>query len=130
MHSSWILGTFLRVLKFLQIKEGKLNFWGKPTLQKVWIIWCPFLHFNFKRFIDTNSSSFIIRYQCILHDSEVLFSEAWNFYKLCRSDLIIGGNHFAQSLNFGPPFCILILKVLWTQILRHLLDFNVFLMNL
>ena len=59
--------TFLRVLKFLQIKEGGPNFWGN---------------------------------------------------QFCR-----------MSELFGPPFCISILKVLWTQILRHSLDLSPFCMN-
>ena len=83
MHSAWFRSTFLRVLKFLQIKEGGPNFWGEPILQKVWIIWSPLLYFNFKGFLEPNSSSFIT-FQCILHDSGVLFSESWNFYKLKR----------------------------------------------
>ena len=128
MHSAWFRSTFLRVLKFLQIKEGGPNFWGEPILQKVWMIWCPLLYWNFKSFVDPNSSSFI-RFQCILHDSEVLFSESWNFYKLKRGDPISGGNQFCRKSElFGPPFCISILKVLWTQIHRHLLDFNAFCM--
>ena len=120
--------TFLWLLKFLQIKQGAPNFWGEPILQKVWIIWSLLLYLNFKGFVDPNSSSFI-RFQCILHDSGVLFSESWNFYKLKRGDLISVGNQFCRmSELFGPPFCISILKVLWTQILRHSLDFNAFCM--
>ena len=129
MHSAWFRSTFLRVLKFLQIKEGGPNFWGEPILQKVWIIWSPLLYFNFRSFKYRISSSFI-RFQCILHDSGVLFSEPWNFYKLKRGDLISGGNQFCRmSELFGPPFCISILKVLWTQILCHSLDFSPFCMN-
>ena len=120
---------FLRALKFLQIKEVESNFWGEPTLQKVWIIWSPLLYFNFESFMEPNSWS-LIRIQCILHDSGVLFSESWNFYKLKRGDLISGWNQFCRmSELFGPPFCISILKVLWTQILRHSLDFSPFCMN-
>ena len=115
----WFGSTFLRVLKFLQIKDGGLNFWWEPILQKVWIIWSSVLYFNFKSFLDPNSLSFI-RFQCILHDSGVLFSESWNFYKLKRGDLISWGNQFGRkSKLFCPPFCISILKVLWTQILLH-----------
>ena len=126
MNSAWFRSTFCRVSKFLKIKEGGANFWREPILQKVWIIWSPLLYFNFKSFTDPNSSSFI-RFQCILHDSGVLFSESWNFYKLKRGDLISGGNQFCRmSELFGPPFCISILKVLWTQIHRHSLDFNTF----
>ena len=128
MHCAWFKSTVHRVLKFLEIKDGGANVWGRPILQKVWIIWSPLLYFNFKSFMDPNSSSFI-RFQCILHDSGVLFSESWNFYKLKRGDLISGGNQFCRmSELFGPPFCISILKVLWTQILRHSLDFNAFCM--
>ena len=124
MSSSWFTSNFLRVLKFLHIKEGRPNFWVEPILQKVWIIWSPLLYFNFKSFLDPNSSSFI-RFQCILHDSGVLFSESWNFYKLKRGDLISGGNQFCRKSElFGPRFCISILKVLWIQFFRHSLDFN------
>ena len=102
MHSAWFRSTFLRVLKFLQIKEGGPNFWGEPILQKVWIIWSPLLYFNFKSFMEPNSSSFM-RVQCILHDSRVPFSESWNFSKLKRGDLISGGTNFAESLNYLVP---------------------------
>ena len=129
MHFVWFSSTFLRVLKFLQIKEGDSNFTGEPILQKVCIVWCPFLYFNFKSFTDPNSSSFI-RFQCILYDSVVLFSGSWNFYKLKQGDLISGGNQFCRkSALFGAPFCISILKVLQTQILCHSLDFNAILHN-
>ena len=103
MHSAWFRSTFLRVLKFLQIKEGAPNFWGEPILQKVWISSSPLLYFNYKTFLYPISSSFI-RFQCILHDSGVLFSEPWNFYKLKRGDLISGGNQFCRKSElFGPP---------------------------
>ena len=105
MHFVWFRSTSLRVLKFLQIKEGGPNFWGEPILQNVWIIWCPLLYFNFKSFMDPNSLSFI-RFQCILHDSGVLFSESWNFYKLKR-----GGPNF-----WGEP----ILQKVWIIWSPHL----------
>ena len=128
MHFVWFRSTSLRVFKFLQIKEGGPNFWGEPILQKVWIIWSPLLYFNFKSFTDPDSSS-LIRFQCILHDSGVLFSEPWNFYKLKRGDLISGGNQFCRKPElFCPRFCISIFKVLWAQILRHSLGFNAFCM--
>ena len=86
----------------------------------------PLLFFNLKSFLDPNSSSFI-RFQCIVHDSGVLFSESSHFYKLGRGDLISGGNQFCRKSElFGPFFCISILKVLWTQIFCHSLDFNAF----
>ena len=96
MHSAWFRSTFLEVPKFLQIKEGGPNLCGERISLKVWIFWSRFLYFNFKTFMDRNSSSFI-RFQCILHDSGVLFSESWNFYKLKTGDLISGGEPILQK---------------------------------
>ena len=111
MQFVWFRSTSLWVFKFLQIKEGGFNFWGKPIFQNIWILWSPLLHFNFKSFPDPNSSSFI-KFQSILHESGRLFSESWNFYKLKRGDLISGGTNFAECLNYlVPPFCVSILKV-------------------
>ena len=108
MHFAWLRSTFLRVLKFLQIKEGGTNFWLEPILQKVLIIWSPLLYFSFKSFREPNSSSFI-RFQCILHDAEVFFSESWNFYRLKWGDLIFVGNQFwdPNSSSFIRFRCIL-----------------------
>ena len=126
MQSAWFRSTFLIILKCVQIKEAGPNFFGEPILQKVWIIWFPLLYFNFKSFMDPIFSSFT-RLQCILHDSGVLFSEIWNFYKLKRGELISWENQFCRKGEiFGIPFCISILKVLRTQFLRHSLDFNAF----
>ena len=103
MHFVWFRSLFLRVFKFLHIKEWGPNFWGKPILQKVWVIWVKFvqikqggsdfwvepilqnvwiiwsslLYFNFKSFLDPNPLSFI-RFQWILHDWGVPFSDFWN----------------------------------------------------
>ena len=126
MHFSWSRGTFLRVLKFLQIKEGGPNFFREPIFQKVRNLWSPILYLSFKSFVDPSSLSFIT-FQCILHDSKVLFSESLNFQRLKRWELISGGNKFStKSELFRLPFCIWILKVLRTQILRHSIDFNAF----
>ena len=128
MHCAWFRGTFLRVLKFLQIKEGGRNFWGKPILQKVWIISSPLLYSNIKSIMDPNFSSFVW-FQGILHDSGVALLKFWNFYKLKKVALISGGKQFCRkSKLFRPPFCISILKVLWTQIFCHLLDLKAFCM--
>ena len=59
MHSPWFRSTFCRVLKFLQIKEGGSSCWGNPILGTVWIICLPVQCFNFKSFMDPNSSLFI-----------------------------------------------------------------------
>ena len=126
MHSAWIKWIFVGLLKFLQTKKGGPNFWAELILHKKWIICSPGLYFNFKSLIDQNFSWFI-RFHGILHDSGVLLSEFWNFYKLKRGEKISGGNDFhRKSELFGPPFCISILKVLQTQILWHSLYFNSF----
>ena len=124
--SEMIQEYFPQSLKFLQIKEGGTNILGGTVLQKVWIIWSPLLYFNFKSFKYQISSSFI-RFQCLLHDSAVLFSESSNFYKLKRENLISRGNQFCRKSElFDSPFFISILKVLWDQIFCHSLDFNAF----
>ena len=125
-HSAYFRSTFIRVFQFLQIKQGARNFWGEPILQKVWIIWFPLLHINFKRFVDPISSSFN-RFQCFLHNSGVLFSEFWNFYKLKRGDLISGRKQFCRKSElFGLPFPVSVIKIFCAEILRHSLDFNPF----
>ena len=127
LHSTWLKSTFCRVLKFLQIKEGWPNFLGEPILQKVWIIWSLLLYFNFKSFLDPNFLS-IIRFQCFIHDLGELFWESWSFYKLKRADFISVGNQFCRKWIIWSPFCMSILKVWWTQFLRHSLGFNAFCM--
>ena len=97
MHSAWFRSTFFEVLEFLEIKEGGSNFCGEANLQKVWIIWSPLLYFNFKIFLDPNSSSFI-RFQCVLYESEEFLSVFWNFYKLKRGDQISGGERILQKV--------------------------------
>ena len=97
--------SFQRVLKFLQIKDGGANFWREPILQKVWIILSPLLYLNFKSFLDPNSLSFI-RFQCILHDSEVLFSESLNIYKIKIRDLIFRGNQFFRVWIICSPLLL------------------------
>ena len=105
VQSAWIRKTFLRVLNSLQIKEGGPNFWGEPILQEVWFIWSPLWYYNFKSFLNPNSSSFI-RFQSILYDSRVLLSWFSNLYKLKRRDLIYAVKQFCRmSELFGPPFC-------------------------
>ena len=105
MHSTWFRSIFLKVLKFLQIKEGGHNFCGEAVLQKVWIIWSPLLYLNFKSFTDQNSSSFI-RYQCILHDSGVPFSDFLDLDKLKREELISRENQLCRKSELlSSPLC-------------------------
>ena len=129
MHCAWFGNTFLRAFEFLAIKVWELNFWGKLILENVWIIWSSLLYFNFKSFLDPNSSWFIT-FQCILHDSGVRYSESRNFYNLKKGDLISGWNQFwRMSKLFAALFSISIFKLFQTQILRHSLNFSVFCMN-
>ena len=61
--------------------------------------------------MDANFSWFI-GFQCIVHDTGVLFSEPSNFYKFKRGDLISGGSQFCRKSElFGRRFSISILKV-------------------
>ena len=102
--------TFLRVLKFLQLKDGGPNFWGELILQNVWITWSPLLYFNLKSFLNPNSMPFI-SILCILYDSGLLLSGFSNFCKLSKGDLISGGNElFRMSELFGPPLLYFNLK--------------------
>ena len=105
MHFVRFRSTSLRVFKFVKIKDGGFNFCGEPIFQNVWIIWSPLLYFNFKSFPDPNSFSFIV-FQCIFHDSGVLFYETGNFYKSKRGDLIFVGTNFAECLNYLVPFSL------------------------
>ena len=81
---------------FLKLKRGDLIYWGEPILQNGWIIWSPLLYFNFKNLMDPNSS-WLSRFQYILHDSAVLFSFFSNFLKLKRGDLISWGEPILQN---------------------------------
>ena len=78
---------FSDLSNFHKSKSGDLISLGQPTLQNGWIIWSPLLYFNFKSSYDPNSLS-LIRFQCILHDSGIIFSYFSNFRKLQRGDLI------------------------------------------
>ena len=97
LHHSEV--PFPNFWNFDKLKRGGTNFWGQPILQNIWIIWSFLLYLNFKSYKDPNSSSFT-RFQCILHDSGVLFSQFSNFKKLKRGDLIWGGTNPAEQLNY------------------------------
>ena len=79
--------SFLESWNFYKLKRGGPNFWWKRILQEVWKDWSPLLYLNFKSSVHPNSSSFI-RFQLILHDSGVIFSEYLNFCKLKVGELI------------------------------------------
>ena len=81
---------------FYKLKKVDLISGGNQFCKNSQLFGPPLLYFNFKRSKYPISSPFII-FQCILHDSGVLFSESWNFYKLKRGDLISGGNQFCRK---------------------------------
>ena len=113
LHDSGV--PFSELWSFYELKRGNIISCGEPILQNSWIIWSPLLYLNFKSFKDPNSSSFI-RFQCILHDSGVLFSNVSNFQKLKMRDLISWGNQYCRMAQlFGRPFCISSSKFLITQ---------------
>ena len=130
MHDWGVL--FSESSSFYKLKRGDLISEGNKFCRKsdsiLQKVCSPLVYFNFKSLMDTKFSSFI-RFQCILHDSGVLFSEFWNFYKLKMGDLIFGGNQFCRKSElFGPPFYSSILKVLGNQLFRYSLDLNAFCM--
>ena len=121
-------GIFSESWNFYKLKKGDPISGGNQLWRKSEIFDPPFCIWILKVFYIKNSSS-LIRFQCMLHEWKVLFSETWNFYKLKKADLISGRNQFCRKFElFGPPFCISILKCLQSQILHHLLDFNEFCM--
>ena len=95
---------FSEIGNFYKLMRQGLNFLKKIILKNVWIICSPLLCFNFKSFVEHNSSSFI-SFQCILHASGVLFSEFWNLQILKMRDLFPWGNQFCRNPEvFGHPF--------------------------
>ena len=113
LHDSWVL--FPEFSHSYKLKSRDLISGGTNFAESLNYL-VPLLYFNLKSFIDPIFLSVII-FQCILHDSGVLFSEFWNFQILKRRDLISGGKQFCRkSKLLGHPFCILILKLWWTHI--------------
>ena len=101
LHDSAVI--FLNLQNFLKFKRGDLISWGKPIPQNSCIILSPFLYFNLKNLKEPNSWWFI-RFQCILHDSALLFSDFKNFLKFKRGNLISWREPNQQnSWIFGPP---------------------------
>ena len=103
MHSTRFSSTFLSFFQFPQIREGGPNFLG-GTNSAEWLNYLvPLLYFNFKNLRDPNSSS-SSTFQCILHDSEVLFSFFSNFLKLkTGGPNFLGGTNSAEWLNYLVP---------------------------
>ena len=94
LHDSAVV--FSVFSNFLKLKMAELISWREPILQNRWIILSPLVYFNFKNLSHPNSLS-SSRFQCILHDSAVLFSVFSNFLKLKRGDLISWGEPILQN---------------------------------
>ena len=128
MHCTWFMSNFLRVFKFLDIKERGSNSWRELILQNVSIIWLPILYFNLKVFLGPNSTSFIT-YQYIPHHWRVVFLRVSEFVQIKEWRSNFQWNQFHRNSElFAPHCCISIWKVLWTQVFYHSLDFNVYFM--
>ena len=103
LQNCWIIWppfciSILKILgiQILKLKMAELISWGEPILQNRWIILSRLVYFNFKNLSDPNSSS-SGRFQCILHDSAVLFLVFSNFLKIKRGDLISLGEPILQN---------------------------------
>ena len=72
---------------FFKLKRGDLISCVEPILENRWVIWSPFLYFNFRNLRESNSCSFIGLQWVPIH-SPVLLSIFWNFLKLKRGELI------------------------------------------
>ena len=124
LHDSPVLFTIFS--NCFKLKRGDLISWWEPILQKGWIIWSYLLYSNFRNLKHSNSLSFI-RFQWVLHDSPVLVSIFWNFFKLKRGDLISCVEPILQNARIiWIHFCISIPEIWNIQILCHSLHFNGF----
>ena len=121
--------TFLRVLKFLQIKEGGPNFWGNQFCRKS-ELFGPLFCISILKVLWTQIDHLLLNFNALCMIQEYFYQSL----EICTNqrggrDLISEGNQFCRKFElFGPPFCISILKVLWTEFLRHLIDINSFCM--
>ena len=105
LHNSEVYLSCLYI--FYKLKRGDLISWGESMLQNRLIICSFILYFNFKSFKDPNSSSFI-RFQSILHDSGVLFSDFRKFHKLKTTDTnFLRGTNCAEHLSYLIPRSII-----------------------
>ena len=122
LHDSGVL--FSEPLNFYKLKSVYLISGGNQFCRKSELFGPLFCSWILKVLWSQNCWS-LVRFQCSVHDSGVLFSESWNFLKLKRGDLISCWNQFCRKSEiFGPPFCISILKVLWSQNSSSLVRFQ------
>ena len=97
LHESGVLSSV--VFFVAQIKEGGPNFLGKTNSAERLNYLAPLLYFNFKNLNNPNSLP-LIPYQCILHESAVLFSVFWNLLKLKRGSNFLEGTNSAERVNY------------------------------
>ena len=130
MRSTWFSNTFLRFLKFPQIKEVRPNFLGRtssaerlnylvpPSCISILVVWRTQ---NLCHSLDFNAFYMIQQYFSQVFEIFVKLKEGGcNFFGL---------NQFCITAQlFGPLSCISILKVWRTQILCYSLHFNAFYM--
>ena len=128
MHFAWFRSTSLRNFKFVQIKVGELISWGNQFC-RISELFGPLFCFLILKFF--RSESFVI--------DSISVHSAWIrkafFIVLKFLQIKEGGSNFlGEPLSrnvwiIWSPFCISILRVLWTEILRHSLDFSPFFTN-
>ena len=99
------LAALLWVFKtFLKLKKGNLLSWEEPILQNHWVVWSPFclsiLQIRRPKFFVN------IRFQCILHDSAILFSVFRNFLKSRTGHLNTWGKPILENgrIIWSPLF--------------------------
>ena len=125
LHDEGVL--FAESQNFYKLKSGDLISWGNQFCRKSeWFGTTFCISISKALWTQIHSHSLGFNAFCIIQQ---YFFQSWSFYKLKSVDLISGWNQFSRKSElFGPPFCILILIVLWSQIQCHWLDFNAFYM--
>ena len=127
MHFAWFRSNFLRVLKFLEIKHWvpiswETNFGEYLNYLVLLSVFQSQTFYGPKFFVI----HYISRYSAWFRS---IYLRVLNFLEIKEGGAKSGGNHFCRmSELFRPRFCISMLKVLWTQVLRHSLHFNEFCM--
>ena len=124
MSSSSFTSIFLRVLKFIQIKNGGSNFWGVNLFCRTTELFGPYFCILILKVLKT---------QVLLHSLEFnasvwfrsTFLRGFKFPKIEKGGPnLLGGTNSAERLNYlVPRVCTLILEDLRAQILCHLLGF-------
>ena len=105
MHSAWLRSTFLGVLKFLQIKLWDLISGGNQFCRKSEVFAHPPSCIRILKVLRTEFFLSLVRFQGILLDSRIAFSDFWKFLQIEKGDLISGGEPILQKVFiFWSPF--------------------------